>query len=161
MNPSFRSRSCKHSQCFDLESFLQYYIDCGIRDQSKWTCPLCKFQNCNVSALYIDSLLLSLFPEIPESSNKIVISEEGKILVQEKVEENSEIIDLTEETQNSDDILPEKRELNLENETNSYVLTLKKQIELLQQEKDRIQKENEKLKEKTKCSVCLEKEKRV
>lgn len=154
-----------------------------MRDQSKWSCPVCKVQNANINILYVDSLLLSLLSAIPESTNKIVISEDGEIIVQENIEEKtSEVIDLTEDQvvtvspnpeQNDIEVIGDTLEIissdlpvssSLEissNSSNTQLVILRKQLELLQQEKEKIQQENEKLKEKTKCSICLENEIRV
>lgn len=51
-----RTVFCQHSQCFDLEGFVQFNLK---KNQNEWRCPLCDLA-ASPKDLYIDSFLLSI-----------------------------------------------------------------------------------------------------
>lgn len=67
-----RSIYCKHSQCFDLKTYL---VLMEASSQRKWLCPFC---HCDARKLVIDKYQLRILEELNSDDNLF----EGRVLFQ-------------------------------------------------------------------------------
>ncbi|KAJ2161231.1 E3 SUMO-protein ligase pli1 [Coemansia sp. RSA 552] len=67
-----RSTKCQHSQCFDCETFLQFYMN-----KSAWTCPVCSVDICGWRDLIIDGYFEGILQKTPDSDDQVYVEPNG------------------------------------------------------------------------------------
>ncbi|KAJ2806461.1 E3 SUMO-protein ligase pli1 [Coemansia guatemalensis] len=67
-----RSKNCKHSQCFDCETFLQFY-----QGKQQWRCPVCSIIIQSWKELIIDGYFDEILKKTSESDEQIYIEPDG------------------------------------------------------------------------------------
>ncbi|PIA19676.1 zf-MIZ-domain-containing protein, partial [Coemansia reversa NRRL 1564] len=61
-----RSKNCKHSQCFDCETFLQFY-----QGKQQWRCPVCSIIIMSWHELIIDGYFDDILKRTSETDEQI------------------------------------------------------------------------------------------